>query len=124
MPGKTTPKPKSSAGESGLNTETTNERQAPDNRMNPEQSSIAAPKLPGDDADIPAECKAFEALFEDSPEEQKTEDPHHDPIDVEQEDNVDKDNEEEDIFLLPESGNYAIGTSEYFTEKLRFNGLR
>ena len=92
--------------------------------MNSEQSTVAPPKLSSEDADIPAECKQFEALFGDSPPEQTTEDPHHDPIDVEQEDNDDKDNEEEDVFLLPESGNYAIGTSEYFTEKLRFNGLR
>ncbi len=43
---------------------------------------------------------------------------------MDKEDNEDKDNEEEDAFLLPESGNFAIGTAEYFTEKLRFNGLR
>ena len=125
MPGNKTTKPKSSAGESGLNTETTSEGQAPDHRMNPEQSSVAAPKLP--DQETPAEMpeiKAFEALFGDSPEEQRTEDPHHETIDVEKEDNEDKDNEEEDAFLLPESGNFAIGTAEYFTEKLRFNGLR
>ena len=108
MPGKTTTKPKSSAGESGLSTETTSGGQSPDHSMNPEQSSVAAPKLPGDDADIPAECKAFEALFGDSPDEQNTEDPHHETIDVEQEDKEDedkedKDNEEEDAFLLPES---------------------
>ncbi len=32
--------------------------------------------------------------------------------------------EEEDVFLLPESQNFVPGTAEYFTEKMRFNGLR
>ena len=125
MPGKKTPKPKSSAGETGLITETTSEGQAPVNRMNPELSTAAAPKLPEEDGGIPEECKMFEALFGDSPpNEQSAENPPHGSIDVDKEDNEDKDNEEEDVFLLPESGNYAIGTSEYFTEKMRFNGLR
>ena len=123
MPGKKTPKPKSSAGETGLITETTSEGQAPVNRMNPEQSTAAAPKLPEED-DIQEECKMFDELFGVSPVEQGTENPPLEEIDVDKEDDEDKDNEEEDAFLLPESENYAIGTSEYFTEKMRFNGLR
>ena len=97
MPSKKTTKPKSSAGEPGLNTEITSEGQAPDHRMNPEQSSVAAPKLPGQEtpAEMP-EIKAFEALFGDSPDEQNTEDPHHETIDVKQEDKEDKDNIRED----------------------------
>ncbi len=128
MPGKETLNAKSSAGESGLNTETTSEGQAPDQNMNPGESSVTAVALPqqgltpeeNQDADL---IKAYVDLYGglDGPPEQG---PHHEPIDVEKEDNGDKDNEEADAFLLPESGNFAIGTAEYFTEKLRFNGLR
>ena len=83
MPGKKTPKPKSSAGETGLITETTSEGQAPVNRMNPELSTAAAPKLPEEDGGIPEECKMFDALLGDSPpNEQSAENPPHGAIDV------------------------------------------
>ena len=102
MPGKKTSKPKSSAGESGLNTETTSGGQAPDHRMNSEQSSVATPKLPGQETpEEMLELAAFEALLGDSPPQQEIKDPLHESIDVEKEDNEDKDNEEEDAFLLP-----------------------
>ena len=83
MPGKKTAKPKPSAGESGLNTETTSGGQAPEHRMNSEQSSVATPKLPGRETleEMP-ELAAFEALFGNSPVEQSTEDPPHESIDV------------------------------------------
>jgi hypothetical protein len=137
MPGKKTTKPKSSAGESGLNTETTSGGQAPDHGMNPNESSVAAVALPHKECSSEEKAwratelatnvhlKAFTELFGDgSPEENEDPPPpHHEAIDVDK-DNEDRDNEEEDVFLLPESGNFAIGTAEYFTEKLRFNGLR
>ncbi len=129
MPSKKIMKPKSSAGESGLNTEATSEGQAPDHDMNPDGSSVAAVVLPrkeptAEEKAFP-ELKAFTELFGDSSTEENEDPPppHHGAIDVDK-DNEDKDNEEEDAFLLPESGNFAIGTAEYFTEKLRFNGLR
>ena len=125
MPGKKTPKPKSSAGESGLSTETTSGGQAPGQNMNPGESSVAAVALPRQETPEEiqdAALKAFDDLYgtyDGLPEQN----PHYEAIDVDK-DNEDKDNEEEDVFLLPESQNFAPGTAEYFTEKLRFNGLR
>ncbi len=46
MPGKKATKPKSSAGESGLNVESTSGGQTPDHSMNPDESSVAAVVLP------------------------------------------------------------------------------
>ena len=106
--------------------------------MNPGESSVAAGVPPGlgttseEKAWRAAEfatnvtLKAFTELYGDETPEEKEGPlhPNHEAFDVEKEDNEDKDNEEEDVFLLPESGNFAPGTAEYFTEKLRFNGLR
>ncbi len=108
MPGKNN-KPKSSAGESGLSTETASGGQAPDRSMNPEENSVAAELLPRQET--PAEMKqvemqdaalkAFDDLFGSS-DALLAQDPHSETIDVGK-DNEDKDNEEEDVFLLPES---------------------
>jgi hypothetical protein len=95
MPGKNN-KPKSSAGEPGLNTETTSGGQNPDHSMNPEDSSVAAGQLPRQETSAEkgdAALKAFEDLYGDDAE--KGDVPHPDAIDV------DKDNEEEDVFLSP-----------------------
>jgi hypothetical protein len=91
--------------------------------MNPEQSSVAAEKPPRQETTAEMEddaIKAFEELYGSVIDPLP---PHHEAIDVDK-DNEDKDNEEEDVFLLPKSQNFAPGTAEYFTEKLRFNGLR
>jgi hypothetical protein len=136
MPGKKTPKSKPATGESGLNTETTSGGQAPDHGMNPDESSVAAVELPRKETTSEEEAwratelasnstlKAFTELYGDTPPEEDKDPlpPQHEAIDVDK-DNEDKDNEEEDVFLLPESQNFAPGTAEYFTEKLRYNGL-
>jgi hypothetical protein len=93
--------------------------------MNPGESSVAAVALPRQETPEEiqdAALKAFDDLYGtyDGLSEQN---PHHEANDVDK-DNEDKDNEEEEVFLLPESQNFAPGTAEYFTEKLRFNGLR
>ena len=118
MPGKNN-KPKSSAGESGLSTETTSGGQAPDHSMNPDESSVAAVVLPRkelttDEGD--AAIKAFNELYgtgNPSP-------PRHEPINVENDDadkdNEEKDNEEEDVFLLP---NPEISPSELLNTSLK-----
>jgi hypothetical protein len=121
------------AGKSGLSTETTNEGQPHDQNMNPGGSSVAAVVLPhqetaseekGDawrtsEDESDAALRAYTELYGDDKEEVKDPPPPHQK-DIE----VDKDNEEEDTFLLPESQNFPPGTAEDFTEKLRFNGLR
>ena len=123
MPGKQTPKSKSSAGESGLRTETTSGGQAPGQNMNPGESSVAVVTLPRQETTKEVEDAAINAFDELYGTGTDTSLLQNEAIDVDK-DNEDKDNEEEDVFLLPESGNFAIGTAEYFTEKLRFNGLR
>jgi hypothetical protein len=137
MPSKKTPKTKSSAGESGLNTETTSGGQAPGQSKNPGESSVTAVTLPHQETTTEMKAwrttelatdpvmRAFTELYgDDLPEEKENPlPPNHEAIDVDK-DNEDKDNEEEDVFLLPESQNFAPGTAEYFTEKLRYNGLR
>ncbi len=116
-------KTKSPGGYSGLVTETTSEGQTPDQTMNSDESSVAAVELPHQET--PAEqgdaaIKALDDLFDTSNEL-----PALDPLPLHSEDlTVDVDNEEEDVFLLPESQNFVPGTAEDFTEKLRFNGLR
>ncbi len=114
---------KSSAGESGLVTETTSGGQTPDQSMNPEESSVAAGELPRQETPTEkgdAAIKAFDDLFGSSDGLPALDPPplHSEEIDV------DKDNEEEDVFLLPKSQNFVPGTAEDFTEKLRFNGLK
>ncbi len=108
---------KPSAGESGLSTETTSGGQTSDHSMNLDESSVAAGALPRQET--PAEkgdavLKAFDELYggdiDPLPKDSGAID-------------VDKVNEEEDVFLLPESQNFIPGTAEDFTEKLRFNGL-
>ena len=118
MSGKSNRK-KPPAGKSGLNTEKTNEGQPQDQDMNPGGSSVTAvvPTHSEMTAEDAPGIKAFEALYGESPPK----DPE--AINVDKDDEV-KDNEEEDVFLLPESQNFAPGTAEDFTEKLRFNGLR
>jgi hypothetical protein len=117
MPGKKN-KPKSSAGESGLVTEVTSGRQTPDQSMNPEAGELPRQETPTEKGD--AAIKAFDDLY-GSADRLPALDP---PPPHSEEITVDKDNEEEDVFLLPESQNFVPGTAEDFTEKLRFNGLR
>ncbi len=86
--------------------------------MNPDESSVAAGELPRKETQVEKEdaaMKAFDELFGADL------DPLPKPSEAI---DVDKDNEEEDVFLLPESQNFVPGTTEDFTEKLRFNGLR
>ncbi len=99
MPGKNN-KPKSSAGESGLSKETTSGGQTPDHRMNPDESSVAAGELLRKETPLEkgneAAMKAFDELYgEDGLPAQDPLPRHPEAIDVE------KDNEEEDVFLLP-----------------------
>ncbi len=112
MPGKNN-KPKSSAGESGLSTDTTSGGQTPYHSMNPEESSVAAKRLlrqetPTEMQD--AALKAFDDLYGSS-DGLPAQDPHAEATDVdkdnEDKDNEDKDNEEEDVFLLPDSQNFV-----------------
>ncbi len=102
MPGKNTAKPKSSAGESGLNAETTSVGQTPDHSMNPDESSVAAVELPHKETtsaekawrkteiESDSTLKAFTELFGDgsAEEDEGPSPPRHEPIDV------DKDNED------------------------------
>ncbi len=122
MPGKRI-KTKPPAGNPGLTPETTSEGQTPDHTMSPNASSVAAGELPrqetqADEGD--ATIKAFDDLF-DMSDDQTAKDPpppRHEDLTIEE------DNEEVDVFLLPESQNFIPGTAEDFTEKMRFNGLR
>jgi hypothetical protein len=64
--------------------------------------------------------KTFEELFDMSGDETAIDPPPPQTEYLTMEDGI----EEEDVFLLPNSQNFAPGTAEDFTEKLRFNGLK
>ncbi len=94
MPGKKN-RTKSSAGESGLSTETTSRGQTPDQIMNPDERSVAAGALPRNETQVEqgdAAMKAFDELFGADL------DPLPKPSEAI---DVDKGNEEEDVSPFP-----------------------
>jgi hypothetical protein len=122
MPGKKNNR-KISAGNSGLNTETTSQDQTPDQTMTSEKSSVAAGEPPPQgvrtDDGLDA-IKTLDDLF-DSTGEKAVKDPD---TPLEEDLNEEGGHEEDDKFLLPESQNFVPGTAEDFTEKMRINGLK
>ncbi len=124
MPGKTTKKnTKPPAGNSGLDSEKNSQELNPDQNMSLDASSVAAQQLPphetqADESD--ATIKAFDELF-DTSDDQNAKDGSPPPL---KDQAMNDGTQEEDVFLLPESQNFVHGTAEYFTEMMRFNGLR
>ncbi len=124
MPGKTSKKnTKPPAGNSGLASETTSQEQNPDQTMSPDASSVAAQQLPRHETqanESDETIKACDDLFDTSDDRNAKDGSPPQSKDQAMNDGT----EEEDVFLLPESQNFVPGTAEYFTEKMRFNGLR
>ena len=125
MPGKKINR-KGPAGNPGL-TGTANQDQSPDQAMSTDSSSVAAgtpPQqgVPLDDGE--AIIKAFNDLYEQSPDETGKEDDTSGGQNKEEDPGEEEGREEDDEFLLPESQGFVPGTAEDFAEKMRFNGLR
>jgi hypothetical protein len=91
--------------------------------MSPDVSSVAAEQLPRHETqanESDAAIKAFDDLFNMSDDQTAKDRPPPQTEDLTIGDGIEK----EDVFLLPESQNFIPGTTEDFTEKMRFNGLR
>ncbi len=101
--------------------------------MDTDNSSVAVKTPPQSGAQLEenhnAIIKAFDALYDQTPvTEVKVDDNLPDDTGGTQNNENDPEDgeglEEDDEFLLPRSQHYAPGTTEDFTEKMRFNGLR
>ncbi len=101
MPGKTTKKTtKPPAGNSGLASETTSQKQNPDQTMSPDASSVAAQQLPRHETQADesnATIKACDDLFDTSDDQNATDGSPPQLKDQAMNDGT----EEEDVFLLP-----------------------
>ncbi len=117
---------KGPAGNPGL-TGTADQDQPPDQTMSTESSSVAAgtpPQPVALEKDHEAIIKAFNDLYEQSPDETNKVDDTVGGQKEEDDAGEEEDGEEEDEFLLPESQRFVLGTAADFAEKMRFNGLK